>query len=158
MAIQIPPLRGFISCFIGVSEAEVAAQHEAVSIFLIIISGHDSSTQLQSWHSSVSRWFGVAVAVFLRAQYTHTGLYWDPPDACNQSKHNLRLMNFSWCHLHNGTYFAWKDDVYIWECYWDVKTELFVKQMGISELWIYLAHSSSINAPTCKLHPQFHVS
>lgn len=79
MAIQIPPLRGFISCFIGVSEAEVAAQHEAVSIRLIIISGPDSSTQLQSWHSSVSGWFGVAVAVFLCPQYTHTGLNWDPP-------------------------------------------------------------------------------
>lgn len=61
-----------------------AAQHKAVRVMLIFISGRDSSTQLQSWHSSVLGVFGVAV--FLPPQYKHTGLYWDPPGA--------------WDHLH----------------------------------------------------------
>jgi len=57
-----------------------AARHNAAGVGLVFI--WDSSTQLQSWHSSASGWFGVAV--FLPPQYRHTGLDWDPPGAWNQ--------------------------------------------------------------------------
>lgn len=85
MVIQIPPLKGFNSISLEYRKQESCTNHKAVSILLIFISGPDSSTQLQSWHSSVLGWFGVAVAVFLPPQYSHIGLDWDPPGACNRT-------------------------------------------------------------------------
>lgn len=70
--------------FHGRAESSRATQYKAISTLLIFISGPDLSTQLQSWHSSVLGWFGVAVAVFLRLQYSHIGLDQDPPCACNK--------------------------------------------------------------------------
>lgn len=81
MVIQIPPLRGFNSISL---EGRGDARYEAVDILFMFISGPDVSTQLQSGHSSVLGWFGVAVAVLLPPQYSHTGLYWVPPGAWNR--------------------------------------------------------------------------
>lgn len=64
------------------AESSRAAQYKAISTLPIFLSGPDLSTQLQSWHSSVLGWFGVAVAAFLPLQYSHIGLDRDPPCAC----------------------------------------------------------------------------